>query len=647
MMTAFHWLVGEDPARCAAVGTGRCRSPWFIAKAVLAGACLAAGVHTAHAVCPFEPAHYSVGADAVYCDYNNIQSAIDAAGTCPVVIDIPGGGTFANQHLLISNKNVTLQGYGSGESCYTLTTCIPGPHCPAPSSTSPLVTLDGGNSGGRVVSINGSSNVNIRNLTITHGVTAADAEGGGIDFAGDGNLNITRSTVSFNAAAYGGGIAVTGAVALRLQADALVLSNSALYSGGGVRLDGAARLFVLDDGTLIAFNHALGMGGGGYGGGVEVIGPARAEIASPGYSGTPVIFSNDALYGGGIAIIASSDPEYPDNAYADAVVDLFAVDPDRPVQVSGNSASHTGGAVYLLPSVYYYEYLSFEGNAYLYGSDYRIDDNIAQEGTAIYADSVYDLGLFPHGSYVALYDANVGVALGALHCAPGVACNTINGNAAKDDAANPTAGSTILVQDLGSLHVENLNMRGNKGAHAIRVFDSNSEIRTCLVADNSFVAERVRFDYDAVYEYAASIDGCTFTGNTVGASSVIRSAHPLDLTDSIIDEPGVPTLAYSGDAGDLTVNYVLSDDVSTLPVATGVIQGTPAFVDAMNGDYHLRLTSLGVDFAPADGGSDLDRLPRDVDLSVPDAYGVRDIGAYERQYDCAADTIFCSGFDIL
>ncbi|MBK7013774.1 MAG: hypothetical protein IPH43_14995 [Xanthomonadales bacterium] len=59
-----------------------------------------------------------------------------------------------------------------------------------------------------------------------------------------------------------------------------------------------------------------------------------------------------------------------------------------------------------------------------------------------------------------------------------------------------------------------------------------------------------------------------------------------------------------------------------------------------------------MDFAPPVTGDDrdLDNLPRDQDIvGVPDALGVRDLGAYERQVgagDCgAADTIFCNGFD--
>jgi hypothetical protein len=79
------------------------------------------------------------------------------------------------------------------------------------------------------------------------------------------------------------------------------------------------------------------------------------------------------------------------------------------------------------------------------------------------------------------------------------------------------------------------------------------------------------------------------------------------------------------------------------------VQGEPTFVDAANGDYHLKYGSLGIDFAPAGTGSDLDRQPRAVDmLLVNDLFGPMDIGAYELQRapPCiAGDTIFCNGFE--
>jgi hypothetical protein len=95
--------------------------------------------------------------------------------------------------------------------------------------------------------------------------------------------------------------------------------------------------------------------------------------------------------------------------------------------------------------------------------------------------------------------------------------------------------------------------------------------------------------------------------------------------------------------------------VATLPEGTScrahVVEGTPEFVDATNGDYHLVRTLPGVDMAPALGGLDLDGNSRDVDLpDIPNGWGTMDVGAYEiqdRTNACAAaDTVFCDGFEL-
>jgi hypothetical protein len=446
--------------------------------------------------------------------------------------------------------------------------------------------------------------------------------------------------VILNTAGYGGGVNVNGSsgpATLTLKANTLVLNNTAQTSGGGIRLEGNTRLYALQPQTLIAFNHAPD----GYGGGIEVLSPARADVASPGYNGAAVIQFNDAQYGGGIAALGSS------NDGGDAIVRLFTTDPQNPIQVANNSASATGGGVYLKP---YYD-----GPGYLPASlcafDYRINDNLAQEGSALYADEDNYIG----GSISLNGDEWCGPesppALGAVACDPGVPCNEISRNIAEDSGGTPTPGSAILVQDGGDFVVNRLLMRGNRGAHAIRTFGAHfgSDVHNCLVADNQVTGELVRIDDDGNPERPTGFVNCTFANNAIGGDTVIYSGHDLGMADMIFDQPGVPTLAYSCDPAALSVSYVLSNDTSTLPVATGVIQGEPDFVDAQNGDYHLQMTSLGVDFGPEVGGTDLDRKPRTVDLpGVPNEYGPLDLGAYEiqRVFACGtADTIFCDGFE--
>ena len=632
---------------------------------------LAAGSAFAACITPpvLLPFHYRVGADTTHCQYNDIQSAINAVGECPTVIDITREHTYTHQHLRIDNKpNLTLQGWGDGVTCAMIPGNLDFPPYAAPDSTQPLVNLDGSSDGGgSVLYVTGSSNVGLHNLTVLRGANLGNDDnnsvGGGIHFDGQGSLYFTRSTVSYNEAGFGGGIDVNGSsgpAALTLDANTLVISNTADTSGGGIRVRGNARLYALKPGTLIGYNHAPN----GYGGGIEVLGPARADIGSPGYGGLAAIYGNDAAYGGGMDILNFGDS-------AAALVRMFTTDANNPVQVSGNFASHTGGAFYLRP----YEAIgSAGGAAVLCANDFRIDDNAAQEGAAIYADADYDGVGNPLGGYVALNtdpdfvagSANYpcatpepATALGAVACAAGVTCNTLTANKAEDGSGNPTAGAIIMLQSDAKIWGDRFSMRANAGAHALREIGdtflgaalSDAILTNCLLADNVLTQELIT-QTDGVYT-AAKLDSCTIAGNSIGAPYVFLAPGTLFLRNSIIDQPSRatvdPAITDSYNAA-----YLLTNDRSTLPDAYSIEQGEPSFVDAANGNYHLLPTSLGVDDAPVDSSfyvttADLDRNPRVVELpSVFNGYGPMDLGAYEvqRVFACgASDTIFCDGFE--
>jgi len=608
----------------------------------------------AGAICPINPPHYRVGdmASDAACQYDSIQAAIDAAGTCPVVIDVtrehqytggyctPGQTTANGCHLAVSGKNITLQGWPDSVTCYSLSQSV----CQTcgPNRTDSLVTLDANNNG-TLLTATGTSNVTLRNMTLSHG-NAGALNGGGIRFSGSGSLNLYATTVNLNQAANGAGIEFNGSggnATLTLGANTQILANTAGGSGGGIRIEGSARLFALQAQTQISFNHAPN----GYGGGVQALGPAQVDIGSPGYGSGGVIFYNDAQYGGGIAAAATNDT-------SPVRVRLFSVDAHQPVRISQNTASRSGGGVWLKPSG--------AGAAGLCAMDFRLDGNIAQEGAAIYGDT--DFGTATYGSTIDLITApdaarcatpeNV-TSLGAVRCAPGAACNTIDGNLAQDSGTNPTPGAMLLVQNQGSLYSTALALRGNAGAHAVRVFDSAVTFVNCLVADNAFGASAFLFENQGGIiggPGTENLGNCTIANNSLASGAVIASDHGLTLMNSLIAQPGVASLDYGGNANDLAVAYVVSNSISTLPGGNDVMQGTPSFVDPANGDYHLTPTSLGIDYAPAAGGTDLDGNPRDWDLpAIGNVHGPRDLGAYERQNlfnNCGAnDSFFCDGFE--
>ena len=607
----------------------------------------------AYALCFGPPKQVYVGdtSSDSDCTYNDIQSALNAeGGTCPAVVNITREHTYTSQALTISGKGLTLKGWGDGVTCNLLKNCTTAGCLPAETGA-PLVTLSG-TTGSSVLHIDGSSGVTLIDLTLTGGIVNPQQGGGGVYFGGSGSLTTQNTTIDYNQAGYGAGIAMSpsGTAALTLGPNSVIQYNDATVNGGGILIEGQTTLTATSPNTYINGNTALS----GSGGGVIVNGPATANIGSPGYFGLPVIEGNSAEYGGGVAAFAASQ--------APPTINLFTTDANNPVQVSGNVASHTGGAIYLKP--YVPTGFSFESWPIFCADNFRLDNNIAQEGTAIYADEDHDINGDYIGSNVHLNDC---APAGAVACAAGVACNELSGNVAEDTNQQATDGAVILMQSSGFLQADRVKLTGNHGGAAIRVLTDqennwsggggtvavNTQLENCLLADNVLSGELFDATPGGGDNNKIVFDGCTIAGNQIGAPYLmlvqLSDNSSFVLRNSLIAQPSRATVDYDGSFDNFTAEYIVSNDITTLSaVGVGVKVGTPTFVNAANGDFHLQRSSIGVNYAPAGTTShDLDGNTRVVNLpGVPDVYGPMDVGAYEIQLACAvSDTIFCDGFD--
>ena len=205
---------------------------------------------------------------------DNIQRAIDTAGTGDVVVVLPRNhmgikceGDAYVERIDFKGKAITVQSLAPDDPLTVDKTVIDGAqkgcvvifsdHEGRDSVLNGLTVRNGSNhNGGGILCWKGCPT--IRNCVIT-GNTAKD-HGGGISLGSDTNAVIHNCRITNNSAAHGGGIASTSG--LLTISNCLIAGNRAIESGGGVKIEIEREQVATIRNCTIAANTAGWRGGG-------------------------------------------------------------------------------------------------------------------------------------------------------------------------------------------------------------------------------------------------------------------------------------------------------------------------------------------------------------------------------------------------
>jgi len=557
----------------------------------------------------------TVGAAGSGCNHLTVQAALNAAMATPEsdVIRITRSATYTQQEISFNSGNQEIELTGGFSSCTAI-------------DADNIATRLSGAGGGAlpVLTVRGNGVVRLRKLEIINGDAAGN--GGGINYEGNGILDIANSTIASNEARDGGGIYATGTGILAevvLGENVAISSNTARNSGGGmVAKDLEAS--IIGPATILFNNRALGQNGGGSGGGLVVVSEARSAfgyVSSNGIGGLGVISNNSAVFGGGIAVLRSNG-----DSDLTAEVRVYATSSSYLARINGNSASNCGGGIYL------------RGRNTAVGSDREVrarlwraalNDNIAPEGPAS----------CQHEDFSFLEFTRIAEA---ASCTVGQACNEIHGNTAQNAAGAATQGATLRNRG-GDLYVNRTSLRLNQGGRLYYGGEEASQtyFANSLMADNLNALQLIRHtpnDDDRL-----DFIHITVAGNSIAAPEVIFSDRSIAFDRSLFHQPGKLTINSSG-SGDRSAAYTLTNNLTNMPNAQapgGANLVDPRFVDPAAGNYGLRAGSRAIDRAPVrpddDFGfyriaADLHGYPHTLDMPINGAVPnfTADIGALER-----------------
>lgn len=589
------------------------------------------------------PFIYTVGAGtrSDNCSFKTIQEAINAAKARPGpdIIYItkwvsPGdfGGVWSDLALQIDSQDLEVIG--------GMTSCWDSP----PTDPAQKTVLSGrGGAPESILQVRGGGVVTLRNLEFVEGDEDDSSNGGGVDYAGRGVLNLEAVRFFSNRAGYGGGLYFTssgGPAVLGLGNHVEFVQNFATDNGGAMHVSGDTRMYMNSFDNHVSSNSAIGRGGGLY-----LRAPARATVSATSPPGLMLFSANAADKGGAIAL----NGNYSDNASGN--FHLFANEQTHTVpRVGYNVARTSGGAIYMTPT-----YVSGSGpssvTAYLSSGEFS--HNRAPKGAAVYAATDVSLGRrSPQIWYISPF--------GFLRGCVAPPCVRFFDNSAWNLDLTPSGGA-VVEADVNSAPDE-LNFfyaaEGQGEVGALFRFEDTANgrrptFKNCLIDSRS-----THYAIDAG-NAPIEIRHCTLLHRAAGQANPRPMLHlhgeSLISNTILAADPGLVLLDPEGATTGFRIDHVLASDIATLPAGAAVLQGDPGFVDPNDLDvvrgFGLTTGSLAIDLGPELGDGitvDLARRPRTVDLWHPNTDGPRDAGALELQSSeppPVVPEIFASGFE--
>ena len=260
-----------------------------------------------------------------------------------------------------------------------------------------------------------------------------------------------------------------------------------------------------------------------------------------------------------------------------------------------------------------------------------------------------------------------GGAIGCYGSSPTITNCTFNDNSAVNerggaiycyDHSNPTITNCTFGGNSASLEGGTIYCDSSSSTVTDCVFSGNSAtfggviccknpgilaLTNCTFSGNNAISEGgVIICWEAG---SLAITNCTFTGNSAARYAGVASCYKGSMTfNNCILWGNSASLGgdeiHVGSGDTVTLNYCCADSggysgSGTIDDSNNCIHSDPQFVDAANGDYHLKSTSPCIDagdnsYVPSGVDKDLDGNQRIVDGNN-DGTATVDIGAYEKQ----------------